>query len=144
MPLFYSKGFGGRHFGTNVTASRHGVHRGPWRLVSSFYLITFKRRWFLYWPLPFFRPSADSTASARGTLISRWPDTAVISISENKPNLGFFFLHHDGTRKYKGVMGWIRERSNNGFFMETRSYNTTTWWISAFSGIKWLKAKVIV
>jgi len=32
MPLFYSKGVGGRHFGTNMTADRHGVHRGPWRL----------------------------------------------------------------------------------------------------------------
>ncbi|KAI1761035.1 hypothetical protein GGR53DRAFT_469727 [Hypoxylon sp. FL1150] len=31
MPFFYSKNFGGRHFGTNVTAGRHGVHRGPWR-----------------------------------------------------------------------------------------------------------------
>ncbi|KAG6353637.1 hypothetical protein INS49_005345 [Diaporthe citri] len=31
MPFFYSKGFGGKHFGTNVTADRHGVRRGPWR-----------------------------------------------------------------------------------------------------------------
>ncbi|KAI3336538.1 hypothetical protein HD806DRAFT_528139 [Xylariaceae sp. AK1471] len=36
MPFFYSKGVGGKHFGTNVTASRHGVHRGPWRLVSGY------------------------------------------------------------------------------------------------------------
>ncbi|ROW07237.1 hypothetical protein VMCG_03755 [Cytospora schulzeri] len=33
MPFFWSKGFGGRHFGTNVTADRHGVRRGPWRLT---------------------------------------------------------------------------------------------------------------
>lgn len=31
MPFFYSKNFGGRHFGTNVVADRHGVRRGPWR-----------------------------------------------------------------------------------------------------------------
>lgn len=31
MPFFYSKGFGGRHFGTNVTVDRHGARRGPWR-----------------------------------------------------------------------------------------------------------------
>lgn len=31
MPFFYSKNVGGRHFGTSVHASRHGVHRGPWR-----------------------------------------------------------------------------------------------------------------
>ncbi len=31
MPFYYSKGVGGKHFGTNVTASRHGVQRGPWR-----------------------------------------------------------------------------------------------------------------
>ncbi|KAI1631255.1 hypothetical protein F4809DRAFT_646597 [Biscogniauxia mediterranea] len=31
MPFFYSKHFGGKHFGTSVHASRHGVHRGPWR-----------------------------------------------------------------------------------------------------------------
>lgn len=31
MPFFYSKGVGGRHFGTNITAGRNGVHRGPWR-----------------------------------------------------------------------------------------------------------------
>ncbi|ROV90709.1 hypothetical protein VSDG_08278 [Cytospora chrysosperma] len=33
MPLFWSKGFGGRHFGTNVTVDRHGVRRGPWRVT---------------------------------------------------------------------------------------------------------------
>ena len=32
MPLFYSKAIGGRHVGTHMTADRHGVHRGPWRL----------------------------------------------------------------------------------------------------------------
>ncbi|KAI0016946.1 hypothetical protein F4780DRAFT_782782 [Xylariomycetidae sp. FL0641] len=31
MGFFYHKNFGGRHFGTSVHASRHGVHRGPWR-----------------------------------------------------------------------------------------------------------------
>ncbi|EJT71139.1 hypothetical protein GGTG_10399 [Gaeumannomyces tritici R3-111a-1] len=31
MPFFYSKAFGGRHFGTSVHADRHGVRRGPWR-----------------------------------------------------------------------------------------------------------------
>jgi hypothetical protein len=31
MPFFYSKGVGGRHFGTNVTVDRHGPRRGPWR-----------------------------------------------------------------------------------------------------------------
>ncbi|KAI0389244.1 hypothetical protein F5Y17DRAFT_136752 [Xylariaceae sp. FL0594] len=34
MPFFYSKNFGGRHFGTSVHASRHGVHRGPWRPLA--------------------------------------------------------------------------------------------------------------
>ncbi|KAK6834791.1 hypothetical protein PG987_009485 [Apiospora arundinis] len=31
MPFFWSKGVGGRHFGTSVHAGRDGVHRGPWR-----------------------------------------------------------------------------------------------------------------
>lgn len=31
MPFFWSKGIGGRHFGTSVHADRNGVHRGPWR-----------------------------------------------------------------------------------------------------------------
>jgi len=31
MPFTYHKGVGGRHFGTSVSANRHGVHRGPWR-----------------------------------------------------------------------------------------------------------------
>ncbi|KAI1816226.1 hypothetical protein GGS20DRAFT_255943 [Poronia punctata] len=31
MPFFYHKGVGTRHVGTSVNASRHGVHRGPWR-----------------------------------------------------------------------------------------------------------------
>ncbi|KAI1338059.1 hypothetical protein F5Y15DRAFT_141797, partial [Xylariaceae sp. FL0016] len=31
MPFFYSKHFGNRHVGTSVHASRHGVHKGPWR-----------------------------------------------------------------------------------------------------------------
>ena len=31
MPFFYSKNIGGRHFGTNLHISRHGVRRGPWR-----------------------------------------------------------------------------------------------------------------
>jgi hypothetical protein len=31
MPFFYSKPVGGRRFGTNITADRHGVRRGPWR-----------------------------------------------------------------------------------------------------------------
>ncbi|ORY69469.1 uncharacterized protein BCR38DRAFT_480657 [Pseudomassariella vexata] len=31
MPFFYSKHFGGRHFGTSIHASKNGVHRGPWR-----------------------------------------------------------------------------------------------------------------
>ena len=31
MPFFYSKGFGGRHFGGGVIADRHGVRRAPWR-----------------------------------------------------------------------------------------------------------------
>ncbi|KAG9230805.1 hypothetical protein BJ875DRAFT_140001 [Amylocarpus encephaloides] len=32
MPLFYSKGFGGRRAGGTITADRHGVHRPIWRM----------------------------------------------------------------------------------------------------------------
>ncbi len=31
MPLFWSKGFGGRRAGGNITADRHGVHRPVFR-----------------------------------------------------------------------------------------------------------------
>nr|RBQ84912.1 hypothetical protein FVER53263_20961 [Fusarium verticillioides] len=31
MGLFWSKGVGGRHFGTSVHVDKHGVRRGPWR-----------------------------------------------------------------------------------------------------------------
>lgn len=31
MPLRWSKGVGGRHFGTSVHVGKNGVKRGPWR-----------------------------------------------------------------------------------------------------------------
>ncbi|KAF0638888.1 hypothetical protein FPSE5266_20239 [Fusarium pseudograminearum] len=31
MGLFWSKGVGGRHFGTSVHVDKNGVRRGPWR-----------------------------------------------------------------------------------------------------------------
>ncbi|TEY76478.1 hypothetical protein BOTCAL_0058g00250 [Botryotinia calthae] len=31
MPLFWSKGVGGRRFGANITADRHGVRKPVWR-----------------------------------------------------------------------------------------------------------------
>ncbi|KAF5878715.1 uncharacterized protein Bfra_000882 [Botrytis fragariae] len=30
MPLFWSKGVGGRRFGANITADRHGVRKPVW------------------------------------------------------------------------------------------------------------------
>ncbi|KAF7913217.1 hypothetical protein BELL_0183g00110 [Botrytis elliptica] len=35
MPLFWSKGVGGRRFGANITADRHGVRKPVW-LQSTF------------------------------------------------------------------------------------------------------------
>ncbi|RSL94558.1 hypothetical protein CEP52_012551 [Fusarium oligoseptatum] len=31
MGLFWSKGIGGRHFGTSIHVDKNGVRRGPWR-----------------------------------------------------------------------------------------------------------------
>lgn len=31
MGFFWSKGIGGKNFGTSVRVDKHGAHRGPWR-----------------------------------------------------------------------------------------------------------------